>query len=125
MKKTIKVIIALVILLVAIGIISGCGSNNNQQASEPGRVNNQFNGTRNFQLNESQISEINSFFNSNPSPDEVKNYCVQNMANCAYYCRNINPNNDVCKELGSYNGRPGNFTRNGNYTGRPPGENTQ
>ncbi len=76
---------------------------------------------RNFQvqLNESQISYLTSFFNSNPGLQEINNYCSENRGYCFYYCRNINQNAEICKDLMNrgnysrvgYNRSRGNFSQ--------------
>ena len=53
---------------------------------------------QNFQLNESQIKDINSFFNSNPSSNEIQTYCTNNRGYCFYYCRQ-NPTSSSCSQL--------------------------
>jgi len=93
-KKTAVIIISLsIIIVILIGYICYDKFFKNKHAGFAGR---------NFQLSESQINDITSFFNSNASLDEVKSYCAENMANCFYYCRNINPNHEICKELSNY-----------------------
>lgn len=57
---------------------------------------------RNFQLNESQINDMNSFFGSNPSLSEMQTYCTNNRGYCFYYCRNINPNSKICSQIANY-----------------------
>jgi hypothetical protein len=59
---------------------------------------------RNFQLNESQVNDINSFFSSNPSISDMQDYCTNNRGYCFYYCRNINPNSEICSEIMNYTG---------------------
>jgi len=52
-----------------------------------------------FNLNESQINETTSFFNSNHTSGEIDSYCQQNRMNCVYYCKNINQNEEICKNM--------------------------
>jgi len=56
----------------------------------------------NFQLSGTQADEVNSFFNSNPSLSDMQNYCASNRTSCFYYCRTINPNNEICSQLPNY-----------------------
>jgi len=85
-----KLLIGLIIGLIAGGVASYLIFNNHR--GFPGR-NFQFN------LNESQINEINSFFSGNHTSREINSYCEQNRLNCMYYCRNINQNNEICKNM--------------------------
>lgn len=64
-------------------------------------------GRGNFQIDEETKTKITSFFDSTSNMDEIKSYCEQNRMYCAYYCRNINPNHEICKELGNYTGQGG------------------
>jgi uncharacterized protein YxeA len=122
MKKSIMVLIALIVIIIAGAIAAYFYFNNSNK--QPIRRNFPFNRTqRNFQLNESQINEVRSFFDANPGKAEIDNYCKDNMANCFYYCRNINPKNDYCINL--RNTLPGNYTGRGNYSGRIGGVNSQ
>ena len=57
----------------------------------------------NFQhLTDAQISEINSFFESNPSVGDVQSYCSSNRGYCFYYCRNINSSAEICGQIVNY-----------------------
>jgi hypothetical protein len=75
--------------------------------------------TRNFQLNQSQIQDVTNFFDSSPSAEQIQTYCQQNR-NCLYYCRNINSDNDYCKQLNSKI-ISGNHTRDNNTIRGGPG----
>lgn len=52
-----------------------------------------------IQLSDDEINAIESFFNSNPSAEEITDYCNNNRMNCAYYCMNIDQNNDFCSQM--------------------------
>ncbi|VVB77651.1 Uncharacterised protein [uncultured archaeon] len=107
-------IIVIVLIIVAMGIIGyfyykgNFNKRNNMQ---------RFQG-RNLQLNESQINEVTSFFESTTDINQIESYCQQNRMNCFYYCRNINPNGEYCKQLNQT--RPGNYTRKGVQNGGNP-----
>jgi hypothetical protein len=58
----------------------------------------------NFKLNESQINEVTSFFNSNPSSTSLDDYCKTNRGSCFYYCRDINSNDENCKQIMNFSG---------------------
>jgi hypothetical protein len=88
-KVLISLIIGLIIGLVVGGIASYFIFNN-----QPRRGN--FN---NFQLTESQVNEIITFFNSNPNSTEIQSYCQQNKNYCFYYCRDMNQSNEICKNM--------------------------
>jgi flagellar basal body-associated protein FliL len=66
-------------------------------------------GRGNFQLTQAQIDGITSFFNSNPTSDEVQSYCSQNREYCFYYCRNVDSTNLICTDIinQSMSGNPG------------------
>ncbi len=53
----------------------------------------------NFQIDDATKAQITSFFDGNPTSDQINSYCQQNRMNCAYYCRTINPGNEACKTL--------------------------
>ena len=93
-----KIIIVVAALLIVIGTATGFAyyrgySHNKDKRFQRG----------NFPINESQINELTSFFNNTTNLDEIKNYCNTNRVNCFYYCRNINPNHEICKDLFNYN----------------------
>jgi len=56
-------------------------------------------GNFNFQIDEQTKNEITSFFESASDINEINSYCGQNRVNCAYYCRDINPNHEICKQI--------------------------
>lgn len=53
----------------------------------------------NFQLSEESKKEIISFFENTKDANEINNYCKEHIVDCAYYCREINPNHEACKNL--------------------------
>lgn len=60
-------------------------------------------GTESIRNQNSQVDEkakiaVTSFFNSNPTNEEVANYCQENRINCRYYCMKVNQSNGACKE---------------------------
>jgi hypothetical protein len=99
-KKKKWIIIAASIILLA-GIIFGAlyfsGVFNHKRFGFP---------RQNFQLNESQISDINSFFSNNPSASDVQNYCSTNRGYCFYYCRNLNPTSEICNSIMNFSRPP-------------------
>ncbi len=91
-SKTAKgFIIGLVIGLVFGSIISYIIVNNFHRSNSP------FLG--NFQIDEQAKSGIISFFNSTTDMDKISSYCQENRMNCLYYCRNINPDHEICKNI--------------------------
>lgn len=81
----------------------------NKHGRYPGNFQGRFmNGSqmRNFQLNESQISDINSFFSGNPSASDVQSYCSTNRSYCFYYCRNLNPTSAICSSIMNFSRPP-------------------
>ena len=101
-KQTKGIIIGLVIGLV-LGAVAGYILHN--------YIGRNFNlGRGSFQqLTQSQIDELNSFFATNPDATSVDSYCQQNRMNCIYYCRTINPSNEMCGQMMNYR----NFSRGG------------
>lgn len=98
-KLTKGMIIGLVIGLI-LGGIAGYILHNN--------INRNFiQGRGSFQINEAQINEVTSFFESTSDINELRTYCENNRANCFYYCRNINPSHEICKEIINSSGMPG------------------
>jgi hypothetical protein len=114
MKKGIIILIVAIIVVVIIGGVVGylyfSGAFNHKNPRFPPR-GGQFNISRNIQLNQSQIDEVTSFFAVNPTQQQITDYCNTNRMNCFYYCRNIDQNNNYCKELTAQ--RPGNNTQDG------------
>jgi hypothetical protein len=55
-----------------------------------------FNQTLN--LDEETKSQIISFFESNPDESAINNYCVNNPMYCFYYCKEINPSQEICSK---------------------------
>jgi hypothetical protein len=118
-EKKIKPVIIILSVIVFVGIIFGVlyftrVFNNHGRFPgnfQPGQMPNGSRG--NFQLNESQISEVTSFFNSNPSSTEVETYCNNNRNSCFYYCKTINSNSEFCNQIM-------NFSRSGQPSGNPP-----
>jgi hypothetical protein len=88
-KLLIGLIIGLLIGLIVGGITSYFIFNNQRGIRGNLQVN----------LNETQINELTSFFNSNHTSGEINSYCEQNRMNCMYYCKNINQNNEICKNM--------------------------
>jgi hypothetical protein len=116
-KKRIKWILMGISLILAVGFLVGYlyyHSSFHNRGQFPGEnfPPNGFNGTKEINLSESQINEISSFFDSNPSTSDMENYCIDNRGYCFYYCRNINPNSDVCSLINNYT-RPDNITMPG------------
>jgi hypothetical protein len=119
-EKKIKPVIIILSVIVLVGIIfsvlyfTGIFNKHGRFPGnfQPGQM---LNGSDmgNFQLNESQISDINSFFNRNPSASDVQNYCSTNRGYCFYYCRNLNPTSEICSSIM-------NFSRSGQPSGNPP-----
>jgi len=98
-KNVNKIIISASITLVILGV---AGWFFFHEMNSHNRFGNK-NFPNKFQLNKTQINEINSFFNSNPTQNEINNYCNQSMPSCFYYCRNENSSNEFCGELKNYN----------------------
>ena len=109
-KSMIMIIVIVIVVLIVAGSIVGylyySGFFNHRQGRFPGG---------NFQLNQSQIDDVTSFFSSNPAQIDMNTYCEHYRANCMYYCRTINPQYSYCSQMMNFT-RQGNFTR-GNYTG--------
>ncbi len=68
-----------------------------------------------FQINQSSISEVTNVFSNAKSLSDVESYCSvagsQNMMNCFYYCRNVEPTNQYCSSI--MNSTRGGYFRNG------------
>lgn len=52
-----------------------------------------------FGIGDETKSEVISFFDLNPSNEEVEIYCQENRKNCVYYCREINQEHEICSEI--------------------------
>lgn len=96
-------VIIIVLILIILGYLYFTGFSKDDFRENHG------NPERNLQLTDSQINEVTSFFDSNPTSQQIQDYCEKDRMNCAYYCRNINSDNDYCKQLNSI--RKGNYSR--------------
>lgn len=96
-KPTTWLIIGLIMGLV-IGGAAGYFISNNLH-----RFN--FLGRGSLQIDDKTKNEITSFFESTSDINTINSYCAQNRMNCLYYCRNINPNHEICQNLMNYTGR--------------------
>jgi len=123
MKKGKITMIIVVSIFLVIAIVAGylyfSGAFNKNNYS--GNSNNYFMGMMRgdrtaFQLSSQQINEINSFFDSNPSPDKITSYCSQNRGYCFYYCRNLS-NQSICREIMNFSGMMGYRSGRYNQTG--------
>jgi len=56
-------------------------------------------GRGNFQIDENAKTEITAFFDSTSDMTEINSYCNQNRMYCSYYCRSINPVNEICNQI--------------------------
>jgi hypothetical protein len=66
----------------------------------------------NFQpLNETVKNEITLFFGNSPSSLQIEAYCKSNPMYCMYYCRDMSPSDENCKQIMNYTQPPG---------GKPP-----
>jgi hypothetical protein len=99
-KKTKWMVTGLIIGLVLGLIIGGIGSYFIHNSTN----RNFMQGRGNFQIDDKTKNEITSFFNSTSDINTIISYCGQNRVNCAYYCRNINPNSGICKEITNSSG---------------------
>jgi len=58
-----------------------------------------FGGNGDFAPDSGKINSTTEFFAGNPSVDQMKSYCGENAQYCFYYCRQVNPENELCGEL--------------------------
>lgn len=90
-KKLSWMAIGLVIGIVLGGIGGYLVANNIHRIAFPGRGN--------FQIDENTKNQITSFFQGTSDINEIRSYCDQNRMNCFYYCREINPEHEICSEI--------------------------
>ena len=57
-----------------------------------------------FEIDDETKSEVISFFDSNPTNEEVEIYCQENRKNCVYYCTEINSEYEICSQIKSQKG---------------------
>jgi len=100
MEKLIKGIIIGVIVGLIIGGVSGYFLHN-------AISRNLIQRRGNFQITEAQINEVTSFFDNTLDINEINSYCGQNRQYCVYYCRNINPEHEICEEISNFSRMPG------------------
>jgi hypothetical protein len=98
LKPAVVIASAIIVLGVIFSVLYFTGVLNRHE-----RFSGNFHGNEmNFQFNESQISEVNSFFNANPSLEETQVYCKENRNLCFYYCKNLQ-DSDLCKQVMDFN----------------------
>jgi hypothetical protein len=74
--------------------------NGRSPSSQPGNFSGQT--PRNpgeFSIDEESKTSVLNFFDNSPGIEEVKEYCQNNQMNCLYYCRDINPDHEICNQL--------------------------
>jgi len=84
------------IIGLAIGFILGLAAGYIIKSNIP---RNNFAGGGNFQIDDKTKNEITSFFESTSDINEIISYCGQNRMYCFYYCREINPNHEICSQI--------------------------
>jgi len=94
MNKALNWFIIGIILGLVFGCVGGYFYARNTPTGNLGNPN--FNR---MQVDESKMFEVTSLFNSESNQEEIENYCDENMNACFYYCRQINPENNLCKIL--------------------------
>lgn len=85
-------------LLLVVFILDSCSSDLNRPNMDRFGEGRNFNES--LEINEEIQSEIISFFESTNNLDEIIQYCEDNKMYCMYYCREINPEHNVCDEMG-------------------------
>ena len=88
------IIIGLVIGLISglvIGIFAGFVIRNNSNRNGVSQ--------KDFQINDDAKNEVTSLFENSLDIAEINSYCEQNRMGCVYYCRSINPNNEMCNQM--------------------------
>lgn len=91
-KKSILLLIGAGLILVVIGIAYFVIQTGSRQGEA-------FRGGGNFSIDEEKLNQTIDFFAGHPSTDDLRNYCEQNRMNCAYYCRQVDPQNGACEEF--------------------------
>ncbi len=57
-----------------------------------------------FQIDDETKNSIISFFDSTEDTNEISDYCDANRMYCTYYCKDINPEHEICKTLQEFPG---------------------
>jgi hypothetical protein len=103
-----KLIIAIIIVLIVggIGIAVYFTTDTNRfpfgdKEKPEGLGDKRLNGSGMQKLTEEQISELQGFFDSNPSNNEIESYCQENRLYCGHYCSQINPTHEYCENMAS------------------------
>jgi len=94
MDKVIKGMILGLVFGLIIGIVAGSILYNSISRNFFNRSN-----LENFQIDELTKDSIFSFFQSTTDIDEIIDYCSQNRMNCAYYCKDVNPEHEICSQI--------------------------
>jgi hypothetical protein len=87
--------ISWLIIGLAIGLILGGAAGYIIKGNIP---RNNF-GRNNFQIDENTKSDIISFFDNTSDMNEITEYCDENRFYCMYYCREINPEHEICSTI--------------------------
>lgn len=96
-----KIIIFSAIFLLAGGIIGYLIGSNTGRINNPGDFDSSgkdFSGMGNFQIDETAIAEVTAIFESGTT-SEIETYCQENRMNCAYYCMQVDSENEICSIL--------------------------
>jgi hypothetical protein len=109
-KNNLVPIIIFSAVFLIIGGVAGYFIGSNHNSRNFNNFPDNFNNTKgNFQqLDQQTISEITLFFKNAQTTDEINSYCQQNPRYCMEYCRNINPENNICSTMSI-----GDYTRSG------------
>ena len=99
----------IMLLIVGLLVVAGCSSLDEDERPFPERDG----GFRmNFTLDNKSINEVTDFFGSAQNREEVSEYCTEHRMECGYYCRWINPDNELCSFMPGRNGTMPRFRDN-------------
>ncbi|KYK25041.1 hypothetical protein AYK26_02495 [Euryarchaeota archaeon SM23-78] len=109
----------ILILIAGLLITTGCSSPYDNRRGFPNRdgmpnwenIPDRDRMNRNFTFDNESINQVTDFFENAQSQEEVSEYRAEHMMECGYYCREINPDNELCSFLPQRNRPPGNWTR--------------
>lgn len=102
-KISITIMIILGVVVIGLVIYNFVDKNNggNFRGENPGGpLGNEENFSRgNFSLTDEIKNSTMEFFSSSPSLEDERAYCEKNMPGCFYYCKEINPPEEICTEI--------------------------
>ena len=98
-KNTIIIVILAIVIIGLVGYIFISNQRGEDFRQPP------FRNMQNFSLTDEIKNSTIEYFDSSPSLEDARAYCVENRMNCFYYCRELNSEHEICDEMMTPNGQ--------------------